>query len=140
MKRSLVLVVVAVLVASFFAYGCAKKKTDVAKSDLQTIHFDFDKSNIKSEYEPVLRSNATWMQNHAKEKVTIEGHCDERGSPEYNIALGDRRANSASGYMKKLGVDADRMRTVSYGEERPVCNGHDEGCWWKNRRADFLTK
>lgn len=143
MKRfGLVMLTVACV---FMVIGCAsqQKKPKAAKAEtkgLQRIHFDFDKSNIKSEYEPVLKSNAGWLQDHKDTKVTIEGHCDERGSVEYNIALGDRRANSAKGYLKNLGVSADRMSTVSYGKERPLCTQHDESCWWQNRRAEFVAK
>jgi len=131
------------VVGSFLAYGCAQqKKPKVAKETkgLQRIHYDFDKSNIKAEYEPVLKSNASWLQDHKDTKVTIEGHCDERGSVEYNVALGDRRAHSAKGYMKNLGVAQDRMNTISYGKERPICTQHEESCWWQNRRAEFVAK
>lgn len=139
MKRFLMLAVVLVCAVSLF--GCSQqRKPKASASGLQRIHFDFDKSNIKSEYEPVLKGNATWLQNNAKTNVTIEGHCDERGSTEYNIALGDRRANSAKSYMKNLGVTESRMNTVSYGEERPLCTEHNEGCWWQNRRDEFVGR
>lgn len=143
MKRMLVLLVSVAVAGAFLTYGCAQqKKPKVAKETkgLQRIHFDFDRSNIKSEYEPVLKANASWLQDHKDTKVTIEGHCDERGSNEYNIALGDRRAGSAKGYMKNLGVGADRMSTISYGEERPLCKEHNESCWWQNRRDEFVAK
>lgn len=141
MKRVLVLVVLAVACGALIV-GCAQQKKPVAKAGaaLQRIHFDFDKSNIKPEYEPVLRGNAQWMQEHAKTAVTVEGHCDERGSIEYNIALGDRRASSAKGYMVNLGVADSRFKTVSYGEERPLCTEHNESCWWQNRRAEFIAQ
>lgn len=140
MKR-IALAVMAVACA-FMVFSCAQqKKPKVSTSaGLQKIHFDFDKSNIKPEFEPVLKSNADWMQKNAASKVTIEGHCDERGSIEYNVALGDRRANSAKGYLKKLGVAEDKMSTISYGKERPVCTQHDESCWWQNRRDEFVAK
>jgi len=143
MKRLLVLMVSVAVAGAFLSYGCAQKKAETVKKEtkgLQRIHFDFDKSNIKAEYEPVLKSNAGWIQDHKDAKVTVEGHCDERGSTEYNIALGDRRANSAKGYMKNLGVTADRLNTVSYGKERPICTQHEESCWWQNRRAEFIAK
>ena len=139
MKRFMVAVVA--LACASMVFGCAQnRKPKAAKTTegLQKIHFDFDKSNIKSEFEPALKSNAAWMQSNSGSKVTIEGHCDERGSVEYNIALGDRRANSAKGYMKNLGVAADRMSTISYGKERPVCTQSNESCWWQNRRAEFV--
>lgn len=133
-----------VAVAGVMAFtGCAKKKpSSAAKSDvgLQRIHFDFDSSNIKSEFEPVLQSNAAWLQANGKKKVVVEGNCDERGSNEYNIALGDRRAHAAKAYLQKLGIAADRMSTISYGEERAMAACHDESCWWQNRRAEFVGK
>lgn len=135
------LVVLAVALA-FVVAGCAsqQKKTVKATSGLQRVHFDFDKSNIKAEYEPVLKGNASWMQANAKTQVTIEGHCDQRGSVEYNIALGDRRANSAKSYMVNLGIPASRFSTISYGKERPLCTQANESCWWQNRRAEFVGK
>ena len=131
----------AMLVAGTMATGCAQQttKADTAKG-LQKIHFDFDQSDIKAEYEPVLKSNASWLKGREKMNVTVEGHCDERGTNEYNIALGDRRASSAKKYLVNLGVDGGRMSTVSYGEERPAANCHDESCWWQNRRAEFTKK
>jgi peptidoglycan-associated lipoprotein len=131
---------VVVVACAFVVFGCAQKKpVKAARPTLQRIHFDFDRSNIKPEYEPVLRDNASWMQAHKGSKLTIEGHCDERGSIEYNIALGDRRANSAKRYLRNLGVSSNRMSTISYGEERPLCTQHNESCWWQNRRAEFVS-
>ena len=139
MKRLMVAVLAVVCVAMVF--GCAqKKKPKAAEAGLQRIHFDFDKSFIKGEYEPVLRSNADWMQKNKRTNVSIEGHCDERGSIEYNIALGDRRANSAKRYLTNLGIPGDRMSTISYGEERPLCTEHNESCWWQNRRDEFVAQ
>lgn len=120
--------------------ACAQQTTKPSAKGLNRIHFDFDKSFIKAEYEPVLKANADWMRGHAKKQVTIEGHCDERGTNEYNIALGDRRANSTKNYLTNLGVTADRLSTVSYGEERALESCPNESCWWQNRRADFLSK
>jgi peptidoglycan-associated lipoprotein len=131
---------VVAVACAFVVFGCAQKKpVKAAKPTLQRIHFDFDRSNIKPEYQPVLRDNASWMQSHKGSKLTIEGHCDERGSIEYNIALGDRRANSAKRYLRNLGVSSNRMSTISYGEERPLCTQHNESCWWQNRRAEFVA-
>lgn len=142
MKR-LALVVLAIGCASM-VFGCAqqqkKPKAAKAKDGLQRVHFDLDRSNIKAEYEPVLKGNAAWMQTNSGSKVTVEGHCDERGSVEYNIALGDRRANSAKSYMTKLGIPDNRLSTISYGKERPLCTEHNEGCWWQNRRAEFVGR
>lgn len=127
---------------AFVVFGCSQKKPIATKSTagLQKIHFDFDKSSIKPEFEPVLKANAAWLQANAGSKVTVEGHCDERGSVEYNVALGDRRANSAKGYIVKLGVDGGKVSTISYGKERPVCKEHNEKCWYQNRRAEFVAR
>lgn len=105
---------------------------------LENIHFDFDMYTIRPEDREVLGRNADWLKEHAKVRIQIEGHCDERGSSEYNIALGDRRANSAKSYLVSLGIDASRLSTVSYGEERPEDTGHNEEAWSKNRRAVFV--
>lgn len=142
MRKVFVLFVAFAVAGALVSYGCAQKKAKTAKRDvgLQRIHFDFDRSNIKPEYEPVLKSNAAWMQDHDNTNVTIEGHCDERGSIEYNIALGDRRANSAKRYLMNLGIPSSRMGTISYGEERPLCTQHTESCWWQNRRDEFVAK
>jgi peptidoglycan-associated lipoprotein len=142
MKR--ISILVAAVVCAFMVFGCAsqqkKPKAAKAKATLQRINFDFDRSFIKAEYEPVLKSNSDWMRNNGNTSVTIEGHCDERGSTEYNIALGDRRANSAKKYMTNLGIEANRLSTISYGEERPLCTEHNESCWWQNRRDEFVAK
>jgi len=103
----------------------------------QNIHFDFDKSFIRDDAKPILATVADYMKKHPDAKVKIEGHCDERGTSEYNFALGERRANSAKKYIADLGVDAARLSTISYGEERPLCTEHNEACWAKNRRAVF---
>ena len=135
---------VAAALCAFMVFGCAqqqkKPKAAEGKAMLQRIHFDFDRSNIKPEYEPVLKGNADWMRNNSNTNVTIEGHCDERGSIEYNIALGDRRANSAKRYMMNLGIPANRLSTISYGKERPLCTQHTESCWWQNRRDEFVAR
>ncbi len=119
-----------------FVVGCQQQ----VKGSLQRIHFDFDKYSVKAEFQGAMKHNAAWMQGHPNSSLTVEGHCDERGSTEYNIALGDRRAKSAKEYLVHLGVGANRVSTISYGEERPMCNGHDESCWWKNRRAEFVAR
>lgn len=106
----------------------------------RSIHFDFDKSDIRAGVDrDLLQNKAVIMQRNPNVRVTIEGNCDERGTNEYNMALGSRRANSAKEYLKVLGVDAGRIDTVSYGEERPVDPGHNEAAWAKNRRADFVV-
>ncbi len=102
------------------------------------VYFDFDKYDLKPEARDRLAKNADFMRKYETVSVTVEGHCDERGTNEYNIALGDRRANAAADYMASLGISGSRMRTVSYGEESPVCREHNEGCWYQNRRARFV--
>jgi peptidoglycan-associated lipoprotein len=105
---------------------------------LKDIHFDFDKYNIKPDEARILDENARWLKMHPTVEIIIEGHCDERGTNEYNIALGDRRARAAYNYIVALGIDLSRMRIVSYGEEMPIDPGHNEIAWEKNRRAHFL--
>jgi peptidoglycan-associated lipoprotein len=107
---------------------------------LKTIYFDFDKSEIRRGDAGLLDANADWLKTHPKQVVLVEGHCDERGTTEYNIALGDRRSHAVVAYLVSRGLDASRFATISYGKERPVCAEKDEACWAKNRRAAFLTK
>ena len=131
----------AVLALSAVAVGCAQQTTKTAKVEkLQSIYFDFDKSDIKSDAEAKLKANAAWLSKNTKANVQVQGNCDERGTAEYNIALGDRRAKSAQKYLVNLGVKKDHLSTISYGKEKPVCNDHNESCWWQNRRDDFISK
>ena len=111
-----------------------------AESALKTIHFDFDKSDIRPGDAKILDANAAWLTANPKLLVLIEGHCDERGTAEYNLALGERRAKATQTYLVSRGVQAERITTVSYGEERPACTEHTEKCWATNRRAQFLVK
>lgn len=104
------------------------------------IFFDFDSSSLSPEAQDQLKQNAAWLQNHQLSSVTIEGHCDERGTDEYNIALGERRAEAARNYLETLGVTGSRLSTVSFGEEKPFDPGHNEEAWAKNRRDHFVTK
>lgn len=136
-KWSLVVLALCVVTA-----GCAKQTTkkETKVDKLQAVHFDFDKADIRKDQEATLKSNAAWLSQNGKTKVAVQGHCDERGTNEYNIALGDRRAKSTQKYLVNLGVTKDRLSTVSYGEEKPACTEHNEGCWWKNRRAEFVGK
>jgi peptidoglycan-associated lipoprotein len=99
------------------------------------IFFDTDQSNVDAEDQAVLRSQAQWLTSYPAARVTIEGHADERGTRDYNLALGERRANSAKNYLVSLGVDAGRITTISYGKERPEAIGSDEDSWSRNRRA-----
>jgi peptidoglycan-associated lipoprotein len=104
-----------------------------------TIYFDTDRYNIDSGDQQALAAQAAWLQRYPAKRITIEGHCDERGTREYNLALGERRANAAKNYLVSLGVDATRITTVSYGKERPIAMGSDEESWAKNRRAVTVT-
>jgi peptidoglycan-associated lipoprotein len=108
--------------------------------NVKTIYFDFDKSVVRPGDAKILDANAAWLKQNANQLLLIEGHCDERGTNEYNLALGDRRAKAAMNYLVAQGISADRMTIVSYGEERPVCTEHTEACWAKNRRDQFLVK
>ena len=101
------------------------------------IYFDFDKSNLKPDAQEVLKRKATFLKANPNDNVLIEGHCDERGTNEYNLALGDRRANSAKKFLMNLGIAESRIRTISYGEEQPLDPGHNEAAWAKNRRCEF---
>ena len=100
--------------------------------------FDYDESTLTADAQDALTITATWLKANPTVNVTIEGHCDERGTEQYNLALGDRRANIAREYLATLGVENSRMRTVSYGEERPFDEGHNESAWRQNRRAHLV--
>ncbi len=104
-----------------------------------TIFFETDRYNIDSEDMAALTTQAQWLARYPAKRATIEGHCDERGTREYNLALGERRANAAKSYLASLGVDAARLSTVSYGKERPAALGSDETSWARNRRAVTVT-
>lgn len=106
---------------------------------LQEVYFDYDKSDIREADRANLSKNAESLKKFDFLKVTVEGHCDERGTVEYNLALGERRARAAYDYLISLGVPAERLRTVSYGKEVPVCTGSDEECWQRNRRAKLTV-
>ncbi len=107
-------------------------------SPLKPVFFDLDSSELGAEAQAVLNANTAALKRYATWTVTIEGHCDERGTAEYNLALGERRAIAARAYLVSLGIPADRLRTVSYGKEFPFDPGHDEAAWSKNRRAHFV--
>lgn len=102
------------------------------------VYFELDQSNLTAEAREKLEDNARFLKENPELNATVEGHCDERGTVDYNLALGERRANSAVDYMGSLGVNRDRFRTISYGEERPVCTQGTESCWARNRRAYFV--
>jgi peptidoglycan-associated lipoprotein len=110
------------------------------KKVLQTVYFDYDKSDLSDSTRAALQSNAQWLKANPGRTVLVEGHCDERGTVEYNLALGQRRAASVKDYLGGLGIDASRLKTVSYGKERPVDSGHDETAHGRNRRAEFVIE
>lgn len=105
--------------------------------ELKTIYFDYDKSDLRPDATSALNANAEWLTGHGDVVIQVEGHCDERGSREYNISLGERRAKSVIKYLVGKGVDAERMYFISYGEDRPIALGHDDAAWSQNRRAEF---
>jgi peptidoglycan-associated lipoprotein len=107
--------------------------------NLKAIHFDFDKSDIRPGDAKILDGNAAYLKANPSQIILIEGHCDERGTNEYNLALGERRARTTLNYLVAQGVPANRITTVSYGEERPLCTEKTETCWAENRRATFLS-
>lgn len=140
MKKQSVVAILAVGALLMFGAACQQARhAKGSSSGLNSVHFDFDKADIKSEAKATLEGNASWIKKH-KGNIVIEGNCDERGTEEYNIALGHRRANSSKSYLVSLGVDGGSLSTVSYGEEKPAETCHNESCWWKNRRADFKKK
>ncbi len=163
-KRSSALLVGLLVALAIFMWGCPKKtpppplpppaeekpvekpkvEEPVVKPkpkptlNLKPIYFDFDKYDIKPEMEAVLTDNAKQLLDNPTVRVRLEGNCDERGTNAYNLALGEKRANAVKDFLVKYGISPDRIETVSYGEERPVCREHNENCWWRNRRVDFV--
>jgi peptidoglycan-associated lipoprotein len=118
--------------------GEPEERATESGTGLKMIYFDFDKSFIRDDARPVMQANAEWLKAHPKVKVRIEGSCDERGTIEYNQALGQRRAASAKKYLTDTGVSSSRISLLSYGKEKPACSDHDETCWQKNRRDDLV--
>lgn len=100
-----------------------------------TVHFEYDRYEVRGEDRDLLQRQAAWLQKYPQVRVTIEGHCDERGTREFNLALGARRANAVKEYLVSLGVTSSRIDTISYGKERPMCTESDESCWAQNRRG-----
>lgn len=109
-----------------------------AFSEMDIVYYGYDSFNLSDEARNALKKNADWMKANTSARIQIEGHCDERGTVEYNMALGDRRANAAKSYLVRLGVAGNRIETISYGKERPADMGHSESAWAKNRRAVFV--
>lgn len=109
-----------------------------ASSPLKDVFFEYDRYDLTSDARTVLRANADWLKGNSSARVEIEGHCDERGTNEYNLALGAKRAQAAREFLVTLGIPADRLSTISYGEEIPVCRDQSDSCWRQNRRARFV--
>jgi peptidoglycan-associated lipoprotein len=110
----------------------------VEKALLKDVHFDFDRYELTSQNRDALKENAGWLKSHPQSHVEIEGHADERGTVEYNLALGAKRSQTVKDYLASLGIAPDRLSTISYGEELPLCTEREETCWQKNRRAHFV--
>jgi peptidoglycan-associated lipoprotein len=109
-----------------------------AERPLDDVYFDLDKSEIRADARPRLQKDADWMKKWTSTQVSVEGHCDSRGSAEYNLALGSRRANAVKEYLTNLGIPAGRLTVVSKGKEQPVCSEEGESCWQQNRRGHFV--
>ncbi|PIP01816.1 MAG: peptidoglycan-associated lipoprotein [Zetaproteobacteria bacterium CG12_big_fil_rev_8_21_14_0_65_54_13] len=116
------------------------KTVEVAKPSTNAVYFAFDSSALDAAGQATLDGYAAWLNANNSDNITIEGNCDERGSREYNLALGQRRADSVRDYLTNNGVSAGRIDTVSFGEERPVCKGSGEACWAQNRRGDIVSR
>ena len=117
-----------------------KEAAEKANFESEDVHFEFDQAIISETDKQILNKKAKWLKDFPAAKASIEGHCDERGSAEYNLALGQRRADATMNYLTTLGIAANRLSTISYGKEKPLDTGHDEAAWAKNRRAHFVLK
>ncbi|NWF35846.1 peptidoglycan-associated lipoprotein Pal [Mariprofundus sp. KV] len=151
------ILLVAIASAGLLFAGCQKKvevtadkpaathsthsvQASVAKPSTNSVYFAFDKSDLDAAARATLDANAAWLNANRDVNVTVEGNCDERGSREYNLALGQRRADAVRDFLSSRGVSADRIDTVSFGEERAACKGTGEACWAQNRRGDIVTR
>jgi peptidoglycan-associated lipoprotein len=112
----------------------------MANAAIKDINFDFDKYDVRPVDTKILDANAAWLKSNPRSLLLIEGHADERGTPEYNLALGERRAKAAMSYLTALGIQANRISIISYGHEQGLCKEHSEACWARNRRDHFLVK
>ena len=116
----------------------ARMKNFQETSNLKDIHFNFDQYGLDSNSKEVLQQNAAYLKQNPRTKIEIQGHCDERGTNNYNIALGERRAHSTKRFLVSQGIDSSRINIISFGEEKPFCFDSNEGCWFQNRRAHFM--
>ena len=147
-----------IFIAAFSLQGCGLMSSDTSTSDtstssleamrrgenpaegpLKNVYFDFDRYDLRADTRETLKANADWLKENPGTQLEIEGHCDERGTTEYNLALGAKRAQVAKDYLVTLGVSGERISTVSYGKELSVCREKSEGCWQKNRRDRFVV-
>ncbi|OGS74919.1 MAG: peptidoglycan-associated lipoprotein [Gallionellales bacterium GWA2_55_18] len=126
--------------AKRLADEASKLESEMRELQRQSIYFDFDKYVVKPEYRNVIQQQAAFIKAHKNDIVIVEGNADERGSPEYNLALGDKRANAVRKNLELLGIPRDQIKAVSFGEEKPRLSCHEEKCWQENRRADFVHK
>ena len=120
------------------AAAAAPAMEELFAREVMDAYFDYDKADVSADARTALTQTGQFLRSYPQIKVALEGHCDERGSTEYNLALGDRRAQAAKDFLVSLGIAADRIQTVSYGKERPFCSTHDEACYKQNRRAHFV--
>ena len=118
--------------------AAAPSDEELFNRNVKDAFFDYDKSDIRPDAQQALMADAALLQQHPNIRFTVEGHCDERGSTEYNLGLGDRRATAVKDFLVQQGVSADRIRTISYGKEKPFCTEHSESCWQQNRRGHFV--
>lgn len=116
----------------------ARKEAAMKAAKLEPVYFDFDQWSIREDQKEIMVKNSQWIKANPNTKVRLEGHCDERGTAEYNLALGQKRAEAVRAFLEGMGIPSQRMATISYGEERPVDPGHNEAAWTKNRRVDVL--
>ena len=117
----------------------ARKEAALKAAKLEPVYFEFDQWSIREDQKEVMVKNSQWLKANPNAKVRLEGHCDERGTAEYNLALGQKRAEATKAFLEGLGISSQRMATISYGEERPLDPGHNEASWVKNRRVDVLA-
>ena len=129
--------------ASPYPSAATRARIDELLAKIEDAYFDYDKATLRPDAMKALQADSTELRDILKDypdyKLTIEGHCDERGSAEYNVALGDRRASAAKDYLVGIGIPAGQLRTISYGKEKPVCDQQDENCWQRNRRIHIVS-
>jgi peptidoglycan-associated lipoprotein len=114
-------------------------KVDETEGIFRDVNFEYDKYDVKESYHKNLKAMSSWLSNNPSARLSVEGHCDERGTNEYNLALGDRRAKAVRDFLGSLGVPSSKLDVISYGEEKPLCTDQTEDCWAKNRRAHFVV-